>query len=430
MTGNFRDLLKKRSFFIVANNLFSCLLLVLFGFSFSTTNYVKRDSACTEMSILAKKSEKHQLLVKTSFDYSAIKPQTVVNNNIIIQVSTYNSAFEYHFNSYIVSCYRGGETSRYDVISNGVKSSGFAAVSFNSFSDGKVCEMSNIYLYNRNASYLSSGFSGLDGRIYIPDFYADQIIEQSNGLYKTYDDILNAGCTISLSSNNDTKTHSYRICNIFMVKGFKNVSSGYVDESTVTTSLTDIRDTLGSFVIVVEKGIFGFDDGFYSRSFVYTSYMHDNIRDGLLSAGGHFDRGSINFEVYSNIKGQLVRYERSDELGPYFSSTFNWFAGVYGVYFVLAVFSSIFYIVFCILTESHSFIDSLLSFSVPVLCDLVYEIFYAAALPSFSYSVLSFFNIFVGGAFVALSILWIFIPFFMTFLTRKNDGSIFERTVE
>lgn len=424
MARNVKDLLKSRMFFIIFNNLFCCFLLVLFGMSFSSTNLIKRDSFCTEMSLLAQKSDKKQLLVKTSFDYSVVNPKKVVQNNMFIQGSTYNSGAEYQFNSYIVSCYQDGDTAKYNLVSEEAKASGIAALSFNTFTDGVVCEMSKIYLYNTNGSYLPKDFPGLDGRAYIPDFYADQIIEQSNGRYKTYDDILNNECLVSLSSENGSKTHTYRICNVFMFSGFKNVSSGYADQSVQTSSLTDIKDTIGSFAIVIEKGIFGSDDGFYSRSFIYTSYMHDNIRDGLLSAGQQFERGQMSFEVFSTTNGETVRYARSDELGPYFSSNFNWFSGVYSAYFVFAVCFSFLYIAFCILTGFHSFLDSLLGFSVPMVGDLVYEIAYAACLSSFSFSVLSFFNIFTGMVFVVLSILWIFIPFFRLFLTRKNNDQL------
>jgi hypothetical protein len=81
---NVKDLLKSRMFFIIFNNLFCCFLLVLFGMSFSSTNLIKRDSFCTEMSLLAQKSDKKQLLVKTSFDYSVVNPKKVVQNNMFI----------------------------------------------------------------------------------------------------------------------------------------------------------------------------------------------------------------------------------------------------------------------------------------------------------------------------------------------------------
>lgn len=85
----------------------------------------------------------------------------------------------------------------------------------------------------------------LDGFVYIPDYYADKIIKESNGELKTYADLLPNLSTYSpeqrklflnkycIRSKNVNGFHeTYKIANIFHVDGFKEKYSYNDDESS------------------------------------------------------------------------------------------------------------------------------------------------------------------------------------------------------
>ena len=88
----------------------------------------------------------------------------------------------------------------------------------------------NLFQYRERSEEISYDTTKYSGFIYIPDYYADYIIEHNEN-FSTYSDLYKNENSISFVVNN--KKYDYKIANIFCVNGFKKEHCGDVEPNVV-----------------------------------------------------------------------------------------------------------------------------------------------------------------------------------------------------
>ena len=203
----------------------SCFLV---GIVFSDHPSVKQHFLASEISVASKKNNDAKVFLK----YSVIDDEKNISRNIFLGVYPQNFLYSTQFltvseedsfepASFSLSNDAGAIKEKISIVDGCTYSNQEKLLRFET-----LCM--NIYTFRQRALETYAG--GCDGFMYIPDYVADRIIEQSSGRLKYYDDLLVDGdvpeeladLLIIKIKHKDDQIKTFKIANVFHVDGYNH----------------------------------------------------------------------------------------------------------------------------------------------------------------------------------------------------------------
>lgn len=211
--------MNRKSIFKILIPLFEVIVFVSCGFAFSDVNFVRKSS---ELSLFANECKQNGAeYCYTNIDISGEKKNNIPES---IFSNTYSENFS-GTSTKLMTISDNSDVASFDTLFNGEKLPfSTSVVSGKNYSnDAELLRLEtvciNIYKYRARQEEHYYDSSSYDGFIYIPDYYADYIIENYCPDY-TYDDFLTNDSLNSISLGNEANSFKYKIANIFHVNGF------------------------------------------------------------------------------------------------------------------------------------------------------------------------------------------------------------------
>ena len=238
--------------------------------------------------------------------------------------------------------------------------------------------------------------------VYIPDYYADELIQASGGVLSTYDDLINSNYALYIKDSSLNQTNKYRVANIFYSKGFLNGTTSEKENTPDKGYGEAIRNAIGNFLVVVEKSYF---------CSPYFCSLIDPLPSSYFMIKRHFDSGIGRFSTneistlcFSAQDQQRLTLFPKDYLQNIFCNNTHWFSGINywflsAAILVFAAFS--FELVYYFKEKEMGLFSYLLVLPLLFAFETIFEILFAAKL-AVSFSFYSFFNL--GGNIVFLLI--------------------------
>lgn len=194
------------------------------------------------------------------------------------------------------------------------------------------CYLLNIYKFQDRTIETTYDDALFDGYIYIPDYYADEIIENSDSL-NTYDDLLENSDENVISITMQGTTKNYKIANIFHINGFNEEycvdrEISYNDQNCGLM----LNTFLNGFCFVSDYNSYSQIDGYQSgllcavqgKQFILSMFLEQlysffgsqseiSISLQMLNSQSHFENSTYEnaietayFDSYSNSPDSLL----------------------------------------------------------------------------------------------------------------------------
>ena len=210
----------------------------------------------------------------------------------------------------------------------------------------------NLLVYRAKSDETAFDPNVFDGFIYIPDYYADYIIENT-AYIDDYFDILNTNDTNVVYFEYNSRIFKYRIANIFHVKGFKQEYAG--DTAIKYTDYNNglkLDYLLNGFCFVSNYNHFElFDDRFHNTLLLQLGPKRFELEENLNTANNYKIKNEAEdgkATIYYHNKNGVIEYSGSDRIsavifGPHVGSTnigyVIAFIGALVIYLALALLS-------------------------------------------------------------------------------------------
>ena len=177
----------------------------------------------------------------------------------------------------------------------------------------------NLYKYRSKQDEIKYDDKVFDGFIYIPDFFADYIIENDLGI-NSYDDLLTKANNNSFNIFYGDKLFKYRIANIFHIKGF-NLDYTDLDDYNYTDNGNGKRMSLcvGNFCFISNyQRIKNIRSDIYfsiTTSIKHKKYIISDYFDEMVDFVSSSDERTLNSNKIYLIdnNNKLMAYEKNDE---------------------------------------------------------------------------------------------------------------------
>lgn len=176
----------------------------------------------------------------------------------------------------------------------------------------------NLLVYRNKNEEINIDFKKYDGFIYIPDYYADYIIENTDYI-DDYFDILNTNDTNVIYFEFNERIFKYRIANIFHVKGFNSKYTGNTAIKYTDYNNGQKLDYLfNGFCFVSNYNHFTlFDDRFHNTLAVQIGAKKYELEETLLTANKYKNINGAEeakADIYYHNKNGLFKYNGSDRI--------------------------------------------------------------------------------------------------------------------
>ncbi len=207
----------------------------------------------------------------------------------------------------------------------------------------------NIYEGDYFSPYSQSG--GDTKFVFIPDFYADEIIANSNGAYKSYDDLLPSSFSYSASScryitiNDGEFTREWPIVGVYHAKGFDN---DYLEEEYVYNDgdFGDAINLFGAPFLIAYDSAF-FTDRLNGMAILSTAKQY-SVEEKIKSVAVYDEDKSSNVSFYSVRNGEASEMEGYSDI----STAYLFQSDVGPLYFVFMALTALSTIAFYFLVRS------------------------------------------------------------------------------
>lgn len=252
--------------------------------------------------------------------------------------------------------------------------------------------------------------TGFDGVVYLPDYLADKIIENSNGLYSTYDALLDSryGLTMSCAG----KSRRYRLANIFYTANFAYASSDESYQKKDNGNGKLMKSFLGDFVFTQDRYFFNTINSSFGSVFASRQFMIKGLGETVFQA---FPKGQVSASFLYQETTDLVAYADSQIFSEiYYSGVSSFGPFVWPCLIPLAALLPLF--VFSMI-QRHKYIRPSIKLALfeVIPSFLLLGVFEAVAaiFPMGSLSLLLFFNVF-GNVLYLVYLLYIFLEAALT----------------
>lgn len=185
-------------------------------------------------------------------------------------------------------------------------------------------ETVNINLYKKRSRELELSFDSniYDSVIYIPDFYADYIIDNSSDL-SSYDDLIENNLNKVFKFVTNKKTYRCKISNIFHVDGFNNKYSSEIIEYTDNQNGLNLKSLLGGYCFLTNaKTVLEENEGL-SFSLINIMENRSILFDDYVETINKKVNNAENMEINSSFmylkNGEIIFHELSDKIFHYTS---------------------------------------------------------------------------------------------------------------
>ena len=180
----------------------------------------------------------------------------------------------------------------------------------------------NLLLYREKSEETHIDYDKYDGFIYIPDYYADYIIENSDFL-NNYLDIINANDTNVIYFEYRDRIFKYRIANIFHVKGFNPEYSDGIDIKICDYNNGQKLDYLfNGYCFVSNYNHFTlFDDRFHTTFVLQIGAKKYELEENLQTANRYRINGKseeAKATIFYYAQDGLQKYNNSDKISSLF----------------------------------------------------------------------------------------------------------------
>lgn len=207
----------------------------------------------------------------------------------------------------------------------------------------------NIYTYRERAQEHFYDPKKFDGFVYIPDYYADYIIEH---FYpdSNYFDLINNANEYFFCLRYGEKEFKYKIANIFHVNGFldHNIGSQVVKYNDYDVG-KKLNYFFNGFCFVSNYGHYSYlNEDFHTTLFYQLEpkkYEIDSVLKSTNRYKSYYKAGSVKTDIYYFDGKLLNKYENGDRLMSSYNATYSldlWqfaFAFIAGfVFFVFSIF--------------------------------------------------------------------------------------------
>ncbi len=356
--------MNKKTVFKFLIPLIEIIVFVPCGFVFSNLNYVQKSS---ELSFFANECKQNG----AQYCYANIDITGEKKNNIpeTIFSDTYSENFS-GTSTKLMTISDNSDVASFDTLFNGEKMPfSTCVVSGRNYSnDAELLRLEtvciNIFKYRPRQEELYYDSSNFDGFIYIPDYYADYIIDNFYPEY-TYDDFLTNDSLNSISLGNETKSFKYKIANIFHVNGFNErhmVEKQFKYNDLNTGKILDLF--FKGFCFVSNYGHFSdLNKELHTTVFCEFQpkrYMLDETLTMATNYKTVFKADDVKATIYYSSKSGTQKVPNSNNItNVFFNAKENYGLAILGI-----VFCSIDYLIFAVyayfskrnLTEVSSFI--------------------------------------------------------------------------
>lgn len=390
---------KKSVLIVLAGNLLSLASVLFSCFAFSSSVLSQRDACTNRLSNEAQN--------QGGFTYSLIgqnEPATNaselqrfydVHQNILFSQHTVNFV-SFPFLLSTDASYLQNQFSVSQTVSD-PNFSTFSLVSFPYFSHNTdYFEGINMRLLKAIPDEMKT-VEGFSDRflVYIPDYYADELIQKSGGALSTYDDLINSNYALYIKNSSLNQTNKYRVANIFYSQGFSNGTSAEKEGTPDKGYGEKIRNAIGNFLVVVEKSYF---------CSPYFCSLVDPLPSSYFMIKRHFDSGigqfftnEISTLCFSVQDQQRQALFTKDYLQNIFCNDVHWFSGINYWFLSMAILALAvlsFGLIYFFKEKEMGLVSYLLVFALLFAFETIFEILFATKLVA-SFSFYSFFNL--GG---------------------------------
>jgi hypothetical protein len=396
---------RKKVEFAVIVNAINFLFVVLVALCFSRSSLVMRDSFSLDLRDAGSKTDDGEIGFRFYPSYSG-KPMASFAASYTHPKNTYSSMV-------ISSTNNNPNLFSLSSESLGVSFNNLKMVTGCVFTNNKKMESLDLELVkNLGPSVEFSRLSPIDGFVYIPDVFANCIIEaNSNDAFNSYDDILGSSFLVSVGS--DFGSFLYRVSNIFYTGNFKYCAD---DESYQGLDFgygSILYNHFGPFIVTVnnnsiwdktENSVFSVCS---PKQFIINDllalYSEENISDfqyDLLCSGKLSVESNVNFLDFYNPSAKIT----------------NGVNGFLFVFLIIFIAAFIFFIVRLFQHRDFSFVNSFSLCAGILFYELVFQILLGAKLLSASTASLIF-NFYGNCIFLFL----LFVYFVPCFLRRYQN---------
>lgn len=418
-----KEKMNSKTIFKILVPLLEAIVFVSCGFAFSTANVVQKS---TELSLFANECKQNG----AKYCYANIDIVGEKKNNLpeTIFSNTYSENFS-GTSTKLMAISDNSNVASFDTFFNGDKIPFSTCVvsGKNYTNDPELLRLEtvciNIYKYRpRQEEHYYDG--SYDGFIYIPDYYADYIIDNFCPDY-TYDDFLTNDSLNSISLGNNTNSFKYKIANIFHVNGFnKNhmTKEQFAYNDLNTGEILDLF--FNGFCFVSNYGHFSdLNKELHTTVFCELQPKRYMLDETLMMANNYknaFKANEIKVAIYYSSEGGTKKVSNSDNISNiFFAAKENYGLVVLGIAFCFldcSVFAVYAYICKKDLFEASSFIPLI---SMPIVL-LIVSFIFRSLLPT--KSIYSFFNPLIMVA-TAIYLAVVLITFAILVIKKKGDSA-------
>jgi hypothetical protein len=414
---------KKSIFGILIDGIFSLGLILLVAFTFSSSLSSKRDAFCLKIGEIADRSDNGMVYSEAKFaqeEGAAVDSAKYIAMQRTLVTAEYNRCFSF------MASRNGNDLKRSKVEVRGSvsqSSEDFLITTVSAFSNSKKMECLNIELLKdiSNENYF---LSGTNGEVYIPDFYANEIIEGGNQ-YASYDEIINKECCLIVPEN--SINYSYRVANIFHVNGFKYATKNESYNSTDKNSGKILQSFFGNFLIIVQEGQQKYLSNCETSLWFCTPRAEFVNKEVFSAIGSSISKGALITNHFSIEKGNIAKQTLGESLSAiYYKTSLPNVAGINGIgcSILVVVFPFAIRRAFVLFKKRSKQLS--LTFY-PILLSSIYMLIstIVVSVASFymPFKILTFFNIYASICY--LIILFYFV--FSQLASKENDNEIYVR---
>ena len=180
----------------------------------------------------------------------------------------------------------------------------------------------NLLIYREKSEEIGIDYRVYDGFIYIPDYYADYIIENTEDI-NNYVDLFDNERTNNIVFEYRDRLFKYKIANIFHVNGF---NSKYAGDITINycdyNNGKKLDSFFNGFCFVSNYDHYTlFDDRFHTTYFLQIGPKKYELEENLIIANNYKKMNnaiSANASIYYHCKDGLFEYKNSQRLSDLF----------------------------------------------------------------------------------------------------------------
>ncbi len=303
---------KRKSYYaIIMSVLLSIVSSFALGYGFSGFEFAQIDL----VSQLIANNSKNNYLSKTYLTY--FSPEK--SGNAIFR-STYLNNFSYFFSELISYNTQDGELARFDFSCGGTSFNEVAVCDLNTYSNNiekKRFETVNINLYKTPDISDELNSYGLDGFVYIPDYFADAIVKNDENLNNYLDLLPNISSLTQdertsfldkysiVISDNGSEIGRFKIANIFHVDGFSDDTYKYTDLGAGSI----FKSYLGNYIICYTSKFKSYKNGIVSYIDSKRFIVEDEINKYVnYSDGSEFSLKFHEVDENQDYKNNRILY--------------------------------------------------------------------------------------------------------------------------